>query len=143
MAGAPGTMQGPSEVKWGYINPGVGTWHAPGAGPARAIVCGDALGNNTLYLVAGNGSADQGSAGVVSHGRRLHVLRRGRWEPLVTRWRCRPQLVDWGDGENVYLQVDENGKLVNYRLLPDDPSAEHGEVHVAPPQTDGCCTGGI
>jgi hypothetical protein len=40
--------------------------------------------------------------------------------------------VDWGDGETVYLQVDEGGKLVCYRILPDGPSAEDGDVHVAP-----------
>jgi hypothetical protein len=134
MAGPPGTIQGPSEVKWGYINPGVGPWPQPNRTPVRAIVCGDALGNNTVYLETPSPSGRGGAGEVprVSRGRRLHVLREGHWEPLVTRWRCRPQLVDWGDGETVYLQVDEGGKLVCYRILPDGPSAEDGDVHVAP-----------
>lgn|GEM_PF-2171219 len=173
MAGSPGTIQGPSEVKWGYINPAVGQWPLPGGQVAAAIVCGDALGNNTLYLVPSDSAegrkAGQGhhtpcsgslpvlaaerctpamapasvvgarsdspsvlaAAGyAVSRGRRLHVLRDGRWQPLVTRWRCRPQLVDWGDGEVVYVQVDEAGKLARYRILPDGPDAEDGTPRV-------------
>jgi hypothetical protein len=141
MAGAPGTVQGPSEVKWGYVNPTVGAWRGQ-----RAIVCGDALGHNTLYLAlddgrrtgaeappndAGSSFGLRPSSARVSRGRRLHVLREGRWEPLVTRWRCRPQLVDWGGGTTEYLQVDETGKLARYRLLPDGPTAEDGEARVA------------
>ena len=140
MAGTPGTVQGPSEVKWGYVNPAVGAWRGQ-----RAIVCGDALGHNTLYLTVDAGrtsrgetlSATGGSSSAlrppppeVSRGRRLHVLRGGHWVPLVTRWRCRPQLVDWGDGTTVYLQVDEDGKLACYRPLPEGPSAEDGEPRV-------------
>jgi hypothetical protein len=134
MAGAPGTIQGPSEVKWGYINPAAGPWPAPGGGGATAIVCGDALGNNTVYLRRLALPVAPGSLGspAVSRGRRLHVLRAGRWEPLVTRWRCRPQLVDWGDGETVYLQVDESGHLATYRILADGPDAEDGTPRVAP-----------
>jgi hypothetical protein len=131
MAGAPGTIQGPSEVKWGYINPGAGTWPAPqadGAPAAVGIVCGDALGHNTLYL-SREGAPFQPEVG---RGRRLHVLRDGHWQPLVTRWRCRPQLVDWGDGAVQYVQVDEDGKVRGYRILPDGPDAEDGTPRVAP-----------
>lgn len=131
MAGPPGTMQGPSEVKWGYINPGIGDWPDGQGGAKRAIVTGDSLGNNTLYLDKEGTTDDEGRVRL-SRGRRLHVLRHGRWEPLITRWRCRPQLVDWGDGETVYLQVDGEGKLRCYRALPDGPSTEDGEVHVQP-----------
>jgi hypothetical protein len=146
MAGAPGTIQGPSEVKWGYINPAAGPWPVPagsgegGAGSdgggagVTAIVCGDALGNNTVYLRRFALPEAPGSLGSpsVSRGRRLHVLRAGRWEPLVTRWRCRPQLVDWGDGETVYLQVDEAGHLARYRIMADGPDAEDGTPRVQP-----------
>jgi hypothetical protein len=124
MAGAPGTIQGPSEVKWGYINPGVGIWSAPGQRPAAAIVCGDSLGQNTLYLRTDTTST------AVGRGRRIHVLRDGRWQPLVTRWRCRPQLVDWGDGETVYVQVDDAGIVTRYRLLADGPDSEDGTPRV-------------
>ena len=128
MAGPPGTIQGPSEVKWGYINPTVGSWQAWGRERTRAIVCGDSLGHNTLYL----DEEFHDGRPRVSRGRRLHVLREGRWEPLVTRWRCRPQLVDWGDGETVYVQIDDAGKVRRYRILTDGPAAEDGEVHVLP-----------
>ncbi len=156
MAGPPGTMQGPSEVKWGYINPAVGPWtassDASGSTAARAIVCGDSLGHNTLYLDGGQSSGEAaapdariaspsspGALGsthltgrTVSPGRRLHVLRDGLWQPLVTRWRCRPQLVDWGDGEVTYLQIDATGLVMRYRILADGPGAEQGEAHVQP-----------
>jgi hypothetical protein len=144
MAGPPGTMQGPSEVKWGYINPAVGPWPAPpGRPPGRAIVCGDALGQNTLYLEeppssVSSSSRDAGairSAGAgppqLSPGRRLHVLGEAGWQPLVTRWRCRPQLYDWGEGQVTYLQVAADGTLTRYRLLPDGPASERGEARVA------------
>jgi hypothetical protein len=141
MAGAPGTVQGPSEAKWGYVNPATGAWRGQ-----RAIVCGDALGHSTLYLAAdarreaehealptnpASPTAVRPSSPRVSRGRRLHIMCAGRWVPLVTRWRCRPQLVDWGDGTIVYLQVDAEGKLACYRPLPDGPSAEDGEPRVA------------
>ncbi len=128
MAGTPGSIQGPSEVKWGYVNPAAGRWPATDGRETAAIVCGDALGHNTLYLQAmgANGAA------LVSRGRRLHVLRDGRWQPLVTRWRCRPQLVDWGSGKIEYLQVDEAGRLARYRLLPDGPDAEDGTPRLTP-----------
>jgi hypothetical protein len=147
MAGSPGTIQGPSEVKWGYVNPAAGTWRSPGHQPATAIVCGDALGYITMYLAADGAegadhrrpTADEGKRGsgggrrpaVVTRGRRLHVMRDGRWQPLATRWRCRPQLVDWGTGETVYVQVDEAGKIACYRILPDGPDAEDGTARVA------------
>jgi hypothetical protein len=51
---------------------------------------------------------------------------------MSREWRCRPQLVDWGDGETVYLQVDESGTLRCYRPLPDGPDAEDGTPRVAP-----------
>jgi len=141
MAGTPGTIQGPSEVKWGYINPGVGVWSPPGQPAATALVCGDALGHNTLYLRrdgpsgmdrrSGDASSHGGGAVTVAPGRRLHVLREGRWQPLLTRWRCRPQLVDWGDGETVYVQVDEHGTVTRYRLLADGPDSESGTPRVS------------
>jgi hypothetical protein len=150
MAGTPGTIQGPSEVKWGYINPGVGVWSPPGRRAAAALVCGDALGQNTLYLRMnersapamadtpggadwGEGPNDSSAQPVarVSRGRRMHILRDGRWQPLVTRWRCRPQLVDWGDGTPTYVQVDEAGVVSRYCLLADGPDSEFGTVRVA------------
>ncbi|HEX2184395.1 MAG TPA: hypothetical protein VHN78_02675, partial [Chloroflexota bacterium] len=130
MAGSPGTIQGPSEVKWGYVNPSAGDWPVPDATPCPAILCGDALGHNSLYLLTPDHSPSPSVT--ATRGRRLHVLRDGQWQPLVTRWRCRPQLVDWGDGETVYLQVDESGTLRCYRPLPDGPDAEDGTPRVAP-----------
>jgi hypothetical protein len=41
-------------------------------------------------------------------------------------------LIDWGDGEIVYVQVDEAGKVRPYRILPDGPDAEDGTPRVAP-----------
>ena len=56
---------------------------------------------------------------------------RRAWQPLVTRWRCRPQLFDWGEGQVTYLQVAADGALTRYRLLPDGPASEQGEARVA------------
>ncbi|MDQ3701311.1 MAG: hypothetical protein M3442_10360, partial [Chloroflexota bacterium] len=113
MAGPPGTIQGPSEVKWGYLNTAAVRWPGDGGGPA--LVAGDALGRNLLLrhpLLRSEGVQE------------IHELRNGRAEPLRTRWRCRPQLVDWGGGEPVYVQVDADGLVRQYQVLPDGPGGE-------------------
>lgn len=116
MAGPPGTIQGPSEVKWGYLNTAAVRWPGDGGGPA--LVGGDALGRNLLVRPGG--------------AQEIHELRHGRTEPLRTRWRCRPQLVAWGGGEPVYLQVDGDGLVRQYQVLPDGPGGEPRVVALEP-----------
>ena len=148
MAGPPGTMQGPSEVKWGYINPAVGPWPAaarPAPGARRRLrrragqqhpVPGGARALRLAIVPERRGDRGAGAAQpLLSPGRRLHAPGAAGWQPLVTRWRCRPQLFDWGDGWVTYLQVAADGALTRYRILPDGPASEQGEARVAPQDT--------
>jgi len=108
-AGPTGSIQGPSEAKWGYTCPTVYDWDGDGL---LDLLTGDITGYQTLYRNIGAPGRPRLAAGV-----RLHL----EGVPLQTVWRVRPCALDWdGDGRPEYLCLDRQGRLMLLRRHPTD-----------------------
>lgn len=108
-AGYAGSIQGPSEAKWGYTCPCVCDWDGDGR---PDVLMGDITGYQTLYRNIGTRRQPRLAA-----GERLTL----DGKPFQTVWRVRPQALDWdGDGRPEYLCLDAEGLLTLYRQHPDD-----------------------
>ena len=108
MAGFPGTIQGPAEVKFGYASPVVFDWDDDGL---LDLIVTDAQGLH--YWLRNSGSASEprfDPPRVIYCGGR----------PLKTVWRVRPAV--YRDGSRVlYLCLDEEGTLSLFiRINPDE-----------------------
>jgi hypothetical protein len=101
-AGLAGSIQGPSEERWGYLNPTVGDWDGDGL---MDVICNDVRGNIVLY----RGTLNPGE---------LHAA-----EPFLfgkkqmpVAWRTRPAVLPeawnvFGAGKRALLVVDWDGDL--------------------------------
>lgn len=80
VAGPNGSIQGPSESGWGYLNPTAGDWSGRGE---LSIITNDIKGELMLYSPTAPGSLA------------LEAPRRFRWQgkDLLTAWRARPAIV--------------------------------------------------
>lgn len=108
-AGLPGSIQGPSEIMFGYSCPTISDWD--GDGHADLLVS-DVKGHHRFYRNLGDGAypPNFAAAQLLYHG----------GKPLQTVWRVRPAVVDWtGSGALHYLCLDEEGRLADYRRVGD------------------------
>ena len=101
-AGENGSIQGPSERKWGYTNPTVADWDDDGL---PDILISDVFGYHTLFRNVGAPGRPK-----LAPPRRLTYQGRD----LKTVWRVRPAVVNWGAGLS-YVCLDEEGVLSSYR----------------------------
>lgn len=108
-AGPTGSIQGPSEARFGYTCPTICDWDGDGK---PDLLVSSVLGDHTLYKSSGM------IAGVPQfHGGRPLTF---RGKPLKTVWRVRPAVVDWaGDGNLSYVVLDEAGVLASYARASD------------------------
>lgn len=112
-AGSTGSIQGPSERKFGYTCPTVADWDGDGR---PDLLLSDITGGHYFYRNAGHNDAPSFEAPV--------MLRFGV-EPLKTVWRVRPAVIDWlGDGDLFYVCLDEDGVLASYRRFSDNELGE-------------------
>jgi hypothetical protein len=101
-AGQSGSIQGPSEAKWGYTNPLLFDWDGDGL---LDLLVSDIFGHHTWYRNIGTQSEPQFARGV-----RLTF----RGTPLVTVWRVRPAVGNLFGAGLDYVCLDETGLLAGY-----------------------------
>lgn len=101
-AGERGSVQGPSERKWGYLSPTAADWNGDGR---LELLASDIMGRHLLFSRTGNPQV-------------LRPPRELRYEgaPLRTAWRVRPAVTTWGAAGGVqrYVCVDGEGTLVDF-----------------------------
>lgn len=95
-AGMTGSIQGPSERRWGYLNPAVGDWDSDG----EPEIITNNIAGELFYYDRGDDPTD------LAAPRRL-TLHDG---PLPAAWRVRPQMVPWRGG-TAQLFADWDGDL--------------------------------
>jgi hypothetical protein len=107
-AGLGGSIQGPSEAKWGYLSPVAVDWDGDGR---VEVLASDVMGRHLLF-------ARTGDDRVLAAPREL----RYRGTPLRTVWRVRPAVTAWGDpnGYRRYVCLDVAGQLVDFAKAGDD-----------------------
>jgi hypothetical protein len=101
-AGERGSIQGPSEMKWGYLSPAAADWDGDGR---PDVLASDIMGRHLVFTR----TAD---AGVLGAPRELRYA----GAPLRTAWRVRPAVATWGTGGGTprYVCVDGDGVLVDF-----------------------------
>ena len=101
-AGEHGSIQGPSEMKWGYLSPTAADWDADGR---LEILASDIMGRHLLFARTPDPS-------VLEPPRELRYA----GAPLRTVWRVGPAVTTWGmaGGTRRYVCVDGDGVLVDF-----------------------------
>lgn len=101
-AGEGGSIQGPSEMKWGYLSPTAADWDDDGR---PDVLASDIMGRHLVF-------ARTADPGVLEPPRELRYA----GAPLRTVWRVRPAVTTWGaaGGTRRYVCVDEDGVLVDF-----------------------------
>lgn len=115
-AGSNGSLQGPSEAKWGYTNPSVADWDGDGL---PDLITNGVWGRVLWHRNIGSRTAPRlGSAQPlqVSEGGAASKPAWNWWNPagsdLVTQWRTTPCVIDWnGDGLPDLVMLDAEGFL--------------------------------
>lgn len=103
-----GSLQGPSEVRFGYTCPTVVDWNGDGR---PHVLMSDVRGRHLLLKSAGGGPPELEAP--------RPLLFEGR--PLVTVWRVRPAVVSWrDDGALDYVCLDEDAVLSSYTRESED-----------------------
>ena len=106
LAGATGSIQGPNESRWGYLNPLLTDWDGDGL---LDVITNDIFGRYRWYRNTGSRHEPRYAAAEP-------LLCAG--EPLTGAWRSRPAA--WGDGCLLLLNYD--GFLQLYRRTGTDPT---------------------
>nr|MDO8115148.1 hypothetical protein [Candidatus Sigynarchaeota archaeon] len=99
-----GSIQGPSEVAWGYVTPVLFDWNADGL---VDIIFSDINGEHSVSVNKGSNKEPSFSVPV-----KLRDIKTGA--PLRTVWRARPALYRDGAGNVSYYCLDEDGFLAQY-----------------------------
>ena len=107
LAGPTGSIQGPNEARWGYLNPLLTDWD--GDGLLFDVITNDIYGRYRWYRNVGSRQEPRFAA--------AEPLRCAG-EPLTGAWRSRPAA--WGDGGLLLLNGD--GFLQLYRRAGTDPA---------------------
>lgn len=103
-AGLTGSIQGPSEKRFGYTCPTVADWTGSGRGD---LLVSDVTGYHRLFRNLGGG------ANPPEFAREALLTCDGR--PLKTVWRVRPAVTDWTAGGALhYVALDEDGVLSDW-----------------------------
>lgn len=106
LAGATGSIQGPNEARWGYLNPLLTDWDGDGL---IDVITNDIRGHYLWYRNVGRREEPRFAAAA--------ALRCGE-SPLTGAWRSRPAA--WGDGGLLLLNGD--GCLQLFRRAGSDPA---------------------
>ena len=107
--GLPGSIQGPSEIMFGYTCPTVADWDGDGR---PDLLVSDALGHHQFFR--NTGMID----GVPQFAAPVRLTQDGR--ELTTVWRVRPAVVDWtGEGALHYICLDEEARLCDFTRKDD------------------------
>lgn len=120
MAGPNGSVQGPSESKWGYTTLSVADWDADGL---HDLVVNSIWGKVIWYRNIGTPTAPKLAAAQaieVQPGNNKPKPAWNWWEPkdneLVTQWRTTPVAFDWNqDGLMDIVMLDQEGYLAFFR----------------------------
>lgn len=113
-AGLPGSLQGPSEIMFGYTSPTIVDWDGDGH---PDILLSDVTGYHSFFRNTGSGSYPP------TFEPAQHLTYAGK--KLKTVWRVKPSVVDWlGDGQARYMTLDEEGRLADFRR-DDDTTLSH------------------
>lgn len=108
-AGLTGSIQGPSEKRFGYTCPTVADWTGRGLGD---LLVSDVTGYHRLFRNLGGGASPPEFA------REALLTCDGR--PLKTVWRVRPAVTDWAAGGALhYVALDEEGVLSDWTRRSD------------------------
>lgn len=101
-AGPTGSIQGPSEAKWGYLSPTTADWDGDGR---PEVLASDIMGRHLVFARTADPAVLEPP----------HELRYAG-APLRTVWRVRPAITTWGDpgGRHRYVCVDAAGSLVDF-----------------------------
>lgn len=103
-----GSLQGPSELKFGYTCPTVAEWNGDGR---PHVLMSDVHGRHLLLKGAGGSPPELGTPRPLTF----------QGSPLITVWRVRPAVVSWrDDGALSYVCLDEDGILSSYRRESED-----------------------
>ncbi|MBU1650594.1 VCBS repeat-containing protein [bacterium] len=106
-AGLAGSIQGPNERNWGYVNPVPVDWDGDGR---MDLLLSDVMGRHLFYRA----TSDWPEPRLTLAGN-LQV----DGKDLQTVWRVRPQAIDFDkDGVLEYFTLDEKGVLCWYKKLP-------------------------
>ena len=106
LAGATGSIQGPNEARWGYLNPLVTDWDGDGL---NDLISNDIHGRYLWYRNVGSRQEPSFAAAVAL---------RCRGAPLTGAWRSRPAA--WGAGGLLLLNGD--GLLQLFQRTGSDPA---------------------
>jgi hypothetical protein len=101
-AGERGSVQGPSEAKWGYLSPAASDWDGDGR---PEVLASDIMGRHLFF-------ARTPDPRVLEPPRELQY----DGMPMRTAWRVRPAVTTWGvpGGSRRYVCVDSDGVLVDF-----------------------------
>ncbi|MHA1792164.1 MAG: hypothetical protein ACTSVI_05930 [Promethearchaeota archaeon] len=121
-----GSIQGPSEIGWGYTCPTLFDWNGNGL---LDLVFSDINGEHQVSLNVGDKKEPQFKAPF-----KIKIEVAGKKKPLVTTWRVKPTLTRLDDDLVTYVCLDSAGILSEYRKIGDDEVELKGKIK--------CTTGG-
>ena len=124
-AGYRGSIQGPMELRWGYVCPTVVDWDGDGL---PDIVMGDITGVYTVYLNRGTPTAPK-----LEQPRVLHC----DGMPVHGTWRVQPGIATLDDPEGgsrlAFVTLDDDDQFHLYRQIDVENVEDAGKLHL----TDG------
>ncbi|PCI48502.1 MAG: hypothetical protein COB49_05910, partial [Alphaproteobacteria bacterium] len=123
-AGYNGSVQGPSEAKWGYTTLSVADWDGDGL---LDLIVNSIWGKIIWYRNVGTRTAPKLAAAkaVEVEAGGIAKPKWNWWNPvakeLVTQWRTTPVAYDWtGDGLTDLVMLDQEGFLSLFRRVKED-----------------------
>jgi len=114
-----GSIQGPSEAKWGYTNPLLFDWDGDGL---LDLLVSDIFGHHTWYRNSPASGGQAGSPTEPAFAPGVKLTFRGG--PLVTVWRVRPTVGRLFGDHLSYVCLDEAGLLAAYAKVGDAELAD-------------------
>ncbi len=122
-----GSIQGPSEARWGYVCPTVADWNQDGL---PDIVMSDSTARHTVFLNEGTARAPKLAAGAPIYYDGLDLFGTWRVQPAVGRMGERMGYIalDGDDDLHLYWQVDARNVTDGGKLHDGDGNILHGNV---------------
>nr|MDO8117701.1 hypothetical protein [Candidatus Sigynarchaeota archaeon] len=100
-----GSIQGPSEIGWGYTCPSLIDWDGDGL---LDLVFSDINGEHSICI-------NNGTFTSPSFGNPVKLIDASTGKPLVTAWRVKPAIVRSPGGDLLYYCLDTSGQLMQYK----------------------------